>query len=201
VEECGEVVPVWAELKCEVPTKTPPVRPFQVVERVWGLDIATRNNVPFHVKSRFRLVKPSYIFKPSEFPAVSDEMANQKADFCNRFALFLENGFREIHFDKRLFDELGGLFGLPFDGTRHEFFSQHFSTAKKRLAFITHIVHHGCGVRSRADEERILRAWIFRSVYHKVIKTYSTWQAMQERALLDQLLFRYGVPDWLKLPR
>lgn len=136
-------------------------------------------------------------FTADQFTSTEYDSAKEKAKWANAMVNFIEKGFREQDFTKRVYD---GLYIHLYDHIAHYnqwgFYSEWFSTDRKRLEWFLYAldnVPHGSPRNWLWDDVEIAFAgWIRES---GLIEEYSERIAKateeRERALLAQLKVKY----------
>lgn len=136
-------------------------------------------------------------FTADRFTSTEYDSAEEKAKWANAMVNFIEKGFREQDFTRRVYTGLYvHLYGHIAHYNQQGFYDEWFSTDKSRLAWFLHAVNNTPKGSPRNwlwdDVEIAFAEWIFESgligeYSERIVKATEE----RERALLAQLKAKY----------
>lgn len=133
----------------------------------------------------------------ADFVSTEFTSAEEKARFANRFARFVDSGFRETLFTQKFYRQVSNCFGHIAHYNRGGFWETWFSTPQQRADFLQVCADWPCygdPAYTFSDVERKLAAWITANGLAKIWRGYAeAAQQGRERSALRDLAARY--PD------
>lgn len=193
--------PEWEEHGCEKAFDYILRDPFETVTEAWGEEIAKKNFSPEDFKVAPRLLKVDVKITEDMFVPSTWEDADTKAELANDLIRFLINDFTPRLYKRSLHKRLTGMFG--YVRMDHEkFFDEHFTTSERKMEFLKNIANFVVTTDpkfSYADVEKFVRNYVIHRILPRWTKTSTRAEAVRDRAILLELLKKYGIPEGYEL--
>lgn len=191
------MTPNFGALGFEIPQQMQVAKPYELVETVWGKDIAVANfSGPTPTPAKPKPYKPSVKFTADQFTATEFDTAADKAKWANTFVKFVERGFQASDFSKAFYRRLSNTRGHIAHYDQGGFYSTWFDTTQAQLRFINHWLSHpvyGDPKFTYSDVERQLQSFLAVSgIRDRLSQKLAAEQAEADKKLRDRLVEKYG---------
>lgn len=134
-------------------------------------------------------------FQPEQFVDTKFDTAKDKAEFANRFRLFVTNDFDMVYFTKAFYRRLSGTFGHIAHYDLMGFWNEFFTNTADKLEFLKRTRDHsvyGDPRHTYSDVETVLKRWLKENVLiQKYTERLRIESESSERETLAKLLKKY----------
>lgn len=116
-------------------------------------------------------------FKPEMFTATEHTPAQKKAEWANRLASFISNGFRYADFSNIVYTRLSMCFSHIAHYNRDGFYEVWFSSPEKQSNFIKHMLDYkpvGYPKFTFVDVEKELQKWLIEQKIQEKVEINAT---------------------------
>jgi hypothetical protein len=137
-------------------------------------------------------------FLPTQFIATQWSSQDDKAEFGNALLHFIDSGFKQTLFTKKLYQRLSNTYGHIAHYNQGGFWEEWFSTDADQVRFIEHLLRWRCFGDPEftfSDVERALQAEVRSRNYHSRFEAIAGASLRaKEVALLEALEAKYRHP-------
>lgn len=112
-------------------------------------------------------------FEAKMFASTEHTSSKEKAEFANRLASFVINGFQLGHFTNIIYNHLNHCFGHIAHYNRDGFYAVWFASPEQQSKFIRHVLEHksvGSSKYTFSDVEAAFQAWLVKQNIKLAIK-------------------------------